>query len=57
MKNTIAVGDYNNDIAMVKAAGVGYAVANAVDELKAVADKITVSNNEHAIARIIKEIS
>ena len=57
MKNTIAVGDYNNDIAMVKAAGTGYAVANAVDELKMVADKITVSNNEHAIARIIEEIS
>jgi len=57
MKNTVAVGDYNNDITMVKAAGTGYAVANAVPELKAVADKITVSNNEHAIARIIEEIT
>ena len=57
MKNTVAVGDYNNDITMVKAAGTGYAVANAVPELKAAADKITVSNNEHAIARIIEEIT
>ncbi len=56
MKNTIAAGDYNNDISMIKAAGTGYAVSNAVDELKAVADRITVSNNEHAIARIIEEL-
>ena len=53
-KNTIAVGDYNNDIAMVEAAGVGFAVANAVDEVKAVADHVTVSNNEHAIAAIVE---
>lgn len=53
MKNTIAVGDYNNDVSMIKAAGVGFAVANAVPEAKAVADYITVSNEEHAIAAII----
>lgn len=52
-ENTIAVGDYNNDISMIKAAGVGFAVANAVDELKQVADYVTVSNNEHAISVII----
>lgn len=52
-KKTIAVGDYNNDISMIKAAGVGFAVANAVPEAKAVADYITLSNDEHAIAAII----
>ena len=36
--------------------GVGVAVANARDSVKAVADYITVSNEEHAIARIIKDI-
>lgn len=56
IKNTIAAGDYNNDISMVKAAGIGYAVNNAVDELKAVADRITVSNDENAIAKIIYEL-
>lgn len=50
---TIAVGDYNNDVSMIKSAGIGFAVANAVDEAKAVADYITVSNDEHAIAAII----
>ena len=52
--NTIAVGDYNNDVSMVKAAGIGFAVENAVDEVKAVADYITVSNNRHAISAIIE---
>lgn len=54
IENTIAVGDYNNDISMVRAAGIGFAVANAVKEVKDVADYITVSNNEHAIAAIIE---
>ena len=53
MSKTIAVGDYNNDISMIQEAGIGIAVANAVDEVKAVADYITVSNNENAIATII----
>jgi hydroxymethylpyrimidine pyrophosphatase-like HAD family hydrolase len=41
---------------MVRDADVGYAVANAVDSLKAVADKITVSVEDAAIARIIEEL-
>lgn len=46
-------GDYNNDIAIIRQAEIGFAVANAVDEVKAVADHITVSNDEHAIAAIV----
>ena len=56
IKRTVAVGDYNNDVAMLKAAGVGIAVANAVEEVKAVADYVTVSNEENAIAKIIYDI-
>lgn len=56
MRKTVAVGDYNNDAAMLKAAGIGIAVANAVSEAKAAADRITVSNEEHAIARIIADL-
>jgi len=51
---TIAVGDYNNDISMLKAAKAGFAVANAIDEAKAAADYVTVSNNENAIAAIVE---
>ena len=56
MSKVVAIGDYHNDIAMLRAAGVGIAVANAVDEVKAVADYVTVSNDEHAIARAIFDI-
>ena len=52
----VCVGDYENDIDMVKNADIGYAVANAIDEVKAVADRITVSCTEGAIARIIEEL-
>ena len=53
---TVAVGDYDNDVSMIRAAGVGIAVSNACDKAKAVADLITVSNEEHAIARIISDL-
>ena len=53
---TIAVGDYNNDVSMIKNAKIGIAVANAVPEAKAVANHITVSNQEDAIAKIIDDI-
>lgn len=56
MRRTVAVGDYNNDIGMLRTAGVGIAVANACPEAKAAADRITVSNEESAIARIIEDI-
>ena len=48
-ENTAAVGDSGNDLTIVKAAGVGFAVSNATDELKAASDKVICSNNEDAI--------
>lgn len=53
---TVCVGDYDNDISMLKVADISYAVGNAIDEVKSVADRITVTNNESAIARIIQEL-
>ncbi len=55
-KRSIAIGDYNNDIPMLRAAGVGIAVANACEEALAAADLVTVSNEESAIARVISDI-
>ena len=52
----VAVGDYYNDLPMLRDAGLGIAVANAVPEAKAVADHVTVSNLEHAIARVIGDL-
>lgn len=56
INKTVAVGDYNNDISMFRAAKVGIAVKNACPEAKAAADFITVSNDEHAIARVIYDL-
>ena len=54
-EETIAVGDSENDSAMVKAAGLGLAVSNALDSLKSVADEVICSNEEHAIDYIVKK--
>ncbi len=55
-KLAIAVGDYENDIAMLEAADIGYAVENAVDAVKNAADRITGSCRDSSIADIINEI-
>ena len=55
-RRSVAVGDYDNDISMIKAAGMGIAVANATPAVKEVADTVTVSNEEHAIAKIIYDL-
>lgn len=49
----IAVGDYSNDVEMIKKATVGIAVGNATQDAKEAADFITVTNEEDAIAEII----
>ena len=56
VEKTVAVGDFDNDIGMLRSAGVGVAVANAIPEAKAAADYVTVSNQDHAIAAIIRDI-
>ena len=51
---TVAIGDAMNDVSMIKAAGIGCAVANASPLLKRQADFIAKSNDEHAVAQIIR---
>ena len=54
MENTVAAGDAENDIAMLKAAHIGCAMANATDEVKKAADYVTVRDCEHSgVAEII----
>jgi len=55
MEKCVAVGDSLNDLSMIKQAGIGIAVANAAEPLKAEADYITVSNDEDAIAKVIEK--
>ena len=56
LHQTYAVGDNENDISLIIAAGTGYAVANAIDSAKEAADRVTVSYNESPISHIVKDI-
>lgn len=51
--NVLAIGDQRNDIELIRWAGVGVAMGNAVPELKAVADWITRSNDEDGVAHAL----
>lgn len=56
MDKTVAIGDFDNDVGMLRAARLGVAVANATELARNAADVITVSNEEHAIAKVIGDI-
>ncbi|PVZ85248.1 HAD family hydrolase [Serratia sp. S1B] len=45
----LAIGDNYNDLEMVKQSGYGFAVANAVDELKQAANFVTEKNNQQEV--------
>ncbi len=49
----VAIGDNNNDIQMIKAAGYGFAVENAVEALKAVAPYTTANNEQEGALQVI----
>lgn len=50
-----AAGDGENDVPMLRVAGHAIAVANAVDELKAIADVVTRSPGGHGVAEWLEE--
>ena len=50
---TMAVGDTENDLAIIRAAGVGVAMGNATAAVKSAADYITTSNDEDGVAAAI----
>ena len=52
----VAVGDNFNDLSMFRYSDISYAVANAPEAVKAQATKVTVSNEESAIAAVIRDI-
>ena len=53
--DTIAFGDAENDIPMLRAAGIGVAMANAAPAVKAAADYVTLSNNDDGIAAALAQ--
>ncbi|MDF3290862.1 MULTISPECIES: HAD family hydrolase [Streptomyces] len=54
--DTIAFGDMPNDVPMFGWAAYGVAMANAHQELKAVADEVTASNEEDGIALVVERL-
>lgn len=54
---SIAAGDAQNDISMIEAAGMGIAMANAAEEVKAAATTVTEWDNDHdGLARILSDM-
>jgi len=49
-----AVGDDVNDIPMLRGAGLGVAMQNASDEVKASADRVAPSNDNHGVGTVVE---
>ncbi len=52
----MAFGDGFNDLSMIQFAGQGVAMANAVEEVKSIADFVTTSNEEDGIAHALEQL-
>lgn len=51
----MGIGDQENDVPLVHAAGLGVAMDNAIIEVKAVAEYITKTNDQHGVAHAIEK--
>jgi HAD superfamily hydrolase (TIGR01484 family) len=55
MSEVVAIGDSLNDIAAIRAAGLGVAMGNAQEEVKAAANVVTANNQHHGVALAIQK--
>ncbi|MBO9598767.1 MAG: HAD family phosphatase [Cohnella sp.] len=51
----LAIGNYYNDLGMISFAGLGVAMDNSPEEVKAIADEVTLSNNEDGVAHTLEK--
>jgi len=51
----ICIGDNENDLSMIKYAGLGVAMGNAIPIVKSQADYITATNNDDGVAEVIEK--
>lgn len=51
---TMAIGDTENDLAIIEAAGIGVAMGNATDAVKTRADYVTTTNTKDGVAAAIE---
>ncbi len=54
-QQVMACGDSGNDLEMIRAAGLGVAMANASPEILAAADAVTLSNQEEGVAAAVEK--
>ena len=52
-EETMAIGDTENDLSILQAAGIGVAMGNAPVEIQAIADYVTASNLEDGVGKAI----
>lgn len=55
LAETVVVGDSLNDLAAIRAAGLGVAMGNAQEAVKSAADVVTGTNEEDGVAQVIRE--
>ena len=55
MENAMAIGDSGNDESMLRSAGLGVAMGNAPDFIKAAADAVTAACDDDGAARAIEK--
>lgn len=55
LNEIVSFGDDINDMEMLQTCGTGVAVSNAVADVKAVADCVTLSNDEDGVADWIEK--
>lgn len=56
MSQVMAIGDNDNDVPMLRAAGVSVAMGNATDSARSAADYLTLPNDQHGVAAAIRAI-
>ncbi|CAM3257680.1 Cof-type HAD-IIB family hydrolase [Lactiplantibacillus plajomi] len=56
MSDVMAIGDNNNDVSMLKLAGVSYAMGNASPEVKQLANHVTDTNVNDGVGKAILEV-
>lgn len=56
IEQTMSFGDGLNDMSMIRDAGIGVAMGDAVDEIKAAADRIAPTCDEDGVAAVIEEL-
>ncbi len=56
VKDTVAFGDAENDIEMVKMAGIGVAMGNSYESVKQIADYVTADADDGGIVKALKHL-